>query len=83
MARIIFYQIFQALRYTHSKNIVHRDIKLQNIIVSDKNLVKVSNSFLTVQKVVDFGFSAKVEPGKRMKIFCGTPSYMGPEIVKR
>ena len=40
-AKVIFYQIFQALKYTHTKNIVHRDIKLQNIIVSDKNLVKV------------------------------------------
>ena len=55
------------------KNIIHRDIKLQNIIVGNKNIVKV----------IDYGFSLKLESDAKLSVFCGTPSYMSPEIVKR
>lgn len=72
-AKTIFFQILQALEYSHKSSIIHRDIKLQNLIVNDKFQVKV----------IDFGFSIKVGEGKSLSVFCGTPSYMSPEIVKR
>ena len=53
-------------------NIVHRDIKLQNILLKDGLEVKL----------IDFGF-AFVETGEKVSNFCGTPSYMAPEIVQR
>ena len=72
-AKKLFFQIVQALNYCHSKNIVHRDIKLENILL-DENL--------TI-KVIDFGFSIVMPSTKKLNIFCGTPSYMAPEIVNK
>ena len=54
------------------KFIYFRDIKLENILV-DKKTGKL--------KLIDFGFCCCTAPDTRLKIFCGTPSYMCPEIV--
>lgn len=34
-------------------------------------------------KIIDFGFSIKVNPGEKLTVFCGTPVYMSPELVTR
>jgi len=41
IAKFIFRQIIEALEYIHSKNIVHRDIKLDNILINNANIIKV------------------------------------------
>lgn len=64
----IFKSLANALVYMHSMNIAHRDIKLENIIL-DEDLNP---------KIIDFGFSTCIQPDKKIKIFCGTPSYMAP-----
>ena len=69
----IFFQIVQALEYCHSKNVAHRDIKLENILLDSVNNIKL----------IDFGFSTNYPTGQKTKTFCGTPSYMAPEIVSR
>ena len=69
----IFKQIVEGIKYCHENNVIHRDIKLENIIV-DKNL----NA-----KIIDFGFSTWFSEGQRLKLSCGTPSYMAPEIVAK
>lgn len=66
----VFRQIVSALEYMHAQDITHRDVKLENIIV-DRNKVKL----------LDFGFSCISK--EKLKIFCGTPSYMAPEIVSK
>ena len=52
----------------------HRDIKLENILL-DETKERV--------KLIDFGFSTCIPHERKVKIFCGTPSYMAPEIVSK
>jgi tRNA A-37 threonylcarbamoyl transferase component Bud32 len=70
-ARNIFKQIVQGVNYMHEKGFSHRDLKFSNILINDYGVIKL----------VDFGFAC--ESLSRQKIFCGTPSYMPPELVKR
>ena len=68
-------QLATALHHMHELNIVHRDIKLENILFLDERR--------TIVRVIDFGFSTRCAPDRRLRLFCGTPSYMAPEIVRR
>lgn len=72
-AKRVFKQIIEALEYCHSLGISHRDIKLENILINPQNNVKL----------IDFGFSTCFPNEKKLKLFCGTPSYMAPEIVNK
>lgn len=71
-AKKIFKQIIDGLNYIHSKNIAHRDIKLDNILLDGKGSVKIA----------DFGVSKQTQPGVKMREQCGTPAYIAPEILK-
>ena len=72
--RRFFRQISEAFDYLHSKNIAHRDVKLDNILIEDNtNMIKV----------IDFGFTTFCQDNQKQKIFCGTPSYMAPELVRK
>ena len=71
-AKIIFKQIIKGLHYIHKKKIVHRDIKLDNVLIDLTNTVKIC----------DFGVSRILQPGDVMYEHCGTPAYIAPEIFK-
>ena len=62
------------MRYLHDQsNVCHRDLKLENILIDERNQVKI----------IDFGFSVNTPYDSKLKVFCGTPSYMAPEIVAK
>jgi len=70
----IFYQIIKALDYCSKKNIFHRDIKLENILLTKNDTIKL----------IDFGFAIKCNNKNEFQnFFCGTLYYMSPEIINK
>ncbi|KAJ3286748.1 hypothetical protein HDU79_006250 [Rhizoclosmatium sp. JEL0117] len=70
--RKLFAQIMSAVGYIHSLEIVHRDLKLENILLDEhQNVV-----------LIDFGFANKTKgPDVLMRTSCGSPCYAAPELV--
>lgn len=66
----LFKKIVEGVKYLHDQNIVHRDLKLMNIVLAD----------LDSPKIVDFGF-ARQGLDSNFENGCGTPSYMAPELL--
>lgn len=66
-------QVLSALIYCHSIGIAHRDIKPENILLTNDNP--------PVAKLTDFGLAKMVEPGSFLKTFCGTLTYVAPEVI--
>jgi serine/threonine protein kinase len=72
--RLLFKQIVKAVRHMHKRNIVHRDLKLENIIVGKKDSLKL----------IDFGMAEQLVNNKHLSSqWCGSTDYVCPEILTR
>lgn len=67
-----FAQLVLAVAYIHGKNVLHRDLKAQNVFLTHRNVVKLG----------DFGISKALAGDDTAMTACGTPESMSPEICR-
>ena len=80
---VLFYQVFSGLCYLHEKKILHRDLKLENLMVSEveKDLVTGEEYFWI--KIIDFGTAKIFQKNKTEKTIIGSSYYIAPEVLKK
>ncbi|KAL6648388.1 hypothetical protein ACP70R_012612 [Stipagrostis hirtigluma subsp. patula] len=75
VAKHFIRQLASGLQMLRDNNVVHRDLKPQNILLVENN----ENSLL---KIADFGFAKFLEPSSLAETLCGSPLYMAPEVMR-
>ncbi|KAK1651216.1 hypothetical protein QYE76_069021 [Lolium multiflorum] len=75
VAKHFIRQLACGLQMLREKNVVHRDLKPQNILL-------VANSATSILKIADFGFAKFLEPSGLAETLCGSPLYMAPEVMQ-
>jgi len=66
-------QICRGVSYLHDHNIVHLDLKPENVVCTQRDNTQV--------KIIDFGTAKQLGPGEKVKVLCGTPEFVAPEVV--
>ncbi|XP_065133987.1 myosin light chain kinase, smooth muscle isoform X1 [Paramisgurnus dabryanus] len=66
-------QILEGIQYMHQQNIVHLDLKPENIVCVDRTGIQI--------KIIDFGLAGKLDPNVPLKVMQGTPEFVAPEVI--
>ncbi|XP_027337710.1 serine/threonine-protein kinase ATG1a isoform X2 [Abrus precatorius] len=74
VARHFMRQLAAGLQVLHEKNLIHRDLKPQNLLLA-------TNAAIPIMKIGDFGFARSLTPWGLADTLCGSPYYMAPEII--
>ena len=80
---VMFRQIFSGLAYLHSNNVIHRDLKLENILIQEKEKSKETNEDLFILKIIDFGTAKIFDKNKKAKAIVGSSYYIAPEVLNK
>ncbi|DAZ98605.1 TPA: hypothetical protein N0F65_001024 [Lagenidium giganteum] len=72
-ARRVFRQLVHGVQYLHSQSVIHRDLKLSNVLLTADERVKIS----------DFGLATRAGSDALHTTMCGTPNFMAPEVLKQ
>jgi len=71
-AKLVTKKILEGLAHCHSRRVLHRDIKLDNVLLNADGELKIC----------DFGVSQIIREGEKMTEQCGTLAYIAPEIIR-
>ncbi|XP_059850579.1 serine/threonine-protein kinase ULK1 isoform X2 [Hypanus sabinus] len=78
--RLFLQQIVGAMKVLHSKGVIHRDLKPQNILLSHIGGRKSNPNNIRI-KIADFGFARYLQSNMLAATLCGSPMYMAPEVI--
>ena len=80
---VLFYQVFSGLCYLHEKKILHRDLKLENLMISEiEKDISTGEEYFWI-KIIDFGTAKIFERKKNEKEIIGSSYYIAPEVLKK
>ena len=80
---VLFYQVFSGLVYLHEKKILHRDLKLENIMVAETEKDIITGEEYFWIKIIDFGTAKIFERNRAEKSVIGSSYYIAPEVLNR
>lgn len=85
IVQYIMKQVVSAVKYIHAQNIIHRDLKLDNILVNFLNQADYDsvNMLKTRVKLIDFGFASSKDENEMYSTAIGSPLNMDPLILKK